>query len=110
MRGFLGGLLHWHGATLPTSESISGCATVEQAAMHIRSITTTGGQILGHRDLALDGIEPFLFVHGATVQRGFEPVRAYERADRDTLPTFSWWGYDVISIKANKRFVGSDGN
>ncbi len=55
MRAFLGGLLNWHGSNPPTFESISSCHTIEQAVMHIRAITTTGGEILGHRDLALDG-------------------------------------------------------
>lgn len=74
--------------------------------MHILAINATGGEVLGNRPLALDRIEPFEFINGATIQRGYTPIRAWVRSDNDKLPCFSSWGYDVISLRAHKQFLG----
>lgn len=109
---FLGGLLRWHGNTPPTTEAIAGCPTLEQAQMHILSITTTGGMVLGNRPLVADGIVPFEFIYGNTIRRGFTAVRAWKRSDVGILPAFSTWGYNFIWLRAHKHFLGyipSDG-
>jgi Immunity protein 26 len=103
---FLGGLLGWHSANPPTAESIAASPTIEQGAMHVLSITSTGGQIIGHRSLESDGIEPFEMINGNVVQRGFEPLRPWKRSDNELLPTFSTWGYNVIWLRAHKHFLG----
>lgn len=103
---FLGGLLDWHAPVPPTADSIARCQTIKQGVMHVLAITSTGGQVLGHRALELDGIEPFEMINGNVVQRGFDPVRAWERRDNDLLPTFSTWGYNMISQYAHKNFLG----
>lgn len=74
--------------------------------MHVLAITSTGGQVLGNRALELDGIEPFEMIYGNVVQRGFTPVRAWVVTDNDRLPTFSTWGYGMISELAHLRFLG----
>lgn len=74
--------------------------------MHILAITSTGGEILGHRSLDSDSIEPFEMINGNVVQRGYAPMRAWVRSDNDRLPTFTTWGYDVISVLAHKYFLG----
>jgi hypothetical protein len=58
---FLGGVLDWHSTQLPTCDSIAVATCLKQGHAHIRAITRTGGEILGFRDLAADGIEPWLF-------------------------------------------------
>lgn len=89
---FLAGVLDWHSTALPTCEAIAGAPCLEQSNVHIRAITETGGAILGFRDLALDGIEPWLF-RGAEfhphsyVYRGLVPVRPQHR----TTPIFPCW-------------------
>jgi hypothetical protein len=103
--GFLGGLLDWHGASPPEERSIAGAsAFLAQGVMHILAITETGGRILGWRSLELDRLAPWTFAFGNVVQRGFTPIRPYQRTDRG-LPSLSWWGYDVIQIHANRHFV-----
>ena len=75
--------------------------------MHIKAILETGGCVLGNRSLASDGLSAFTFIHGATIQKGFTPVRKWRKQDNENLPTFSWWGYDVAQIIANKHFAES---
>ena len=100
--GFLGGLLDWHDKVEPTSESIREAEFVSQGAMHIRAITSTGGQVLGHRDTP---VEAWTFIYGNQIQKGFTFVRPWCREDNERLPTYSAWGYDVIRIKANRYFL-----
>jgi hypothetical protein len=103
---FLGGLLDWHGSSPPDEHTIAGTGSfLAQGVMHIRAIKETGGGILGHRPLELDGLAPWTFVYGNDVQHGFTRLRAFERSDRAKLPSLSWWGYDVIEIHANRHFV-----
>jgi len=73
--------------------------------MHILAIRETGGAVLGNRALGLDELEPWVFIHGNVVQRGFTPMRPARQGDRRVLPTLSWWGggYDVVQILANER-------
>ena len=102
--GFLGGLLNWQGREAPSSESIAGAKTLEQGVMHVLAIKKTGGEVLGHRPLHLDGLEPWVFIHGAVIQRGFTEIGRCSRGDARRLPALSWWGYDVIEVLARKHF------
>jgi len=103
---FLGGLLDWHASSLPTAVSIAGVGTLKQGIMHIKAITSSGGEVLGHRPLALDNLEPATFVHGNDILRGFTRLRAWRRDDTRRFPTLSWWGYDVIQSIAQQQFLG----
>ena len=72
----------------------------------------SGGQILGFRDLAIDGIEPSLFrdAWSATcVQRGFDLLRPFDRKKDAELPVFSTWGFGVIKILAEKHLGDAAG-
>jgi hypothetical protein len=53
---FIGGLLDWTGSVLPTSESIANAQVLESAGARVSSVSTEGCQIVGHRDLSLDGL------------------------------------------------------
>ena len=106
---FLGALLDWVASSPPTSTAIAGASCVAQGHFHIKAITETGGELLGHRLLDLDGIRPWLFrgAYGwqnSSVQEGFVPIRPQTLAD-DKLPVFSTWGYNVIREIAEARFV-----
>ena len=110
---FLAGVLDWHSTVVPTSDSIAGARCLQQGQAHIRAITRTGGELLGYRDLADDGIEPLLF-RGAEfwknsqVTRGLIPVRPQTLGDNN-LPLLSTWGYNVPRIIAEARYVKSKG-
>jgi hypothetical protein len=109
---FLAGLLDWHGNELPTDESIARSKCLEQGQAHIKTILETGGSILGYRPLELDGIQPWFF-RGAEchinsyVQRGLTPTRPQRFSD-DTLPVLSTWGFRVIQIIAETRFIKNE--
>ena len=61
-RIFLAGLMDWSGDEPPTAQAIAGCKLLEQGRAHVAAITDTGGKILGHRDLELDGLPGLLQV------------------------------------------------
>jgi hypothetical protein len=106
---FLAGVLDWHGDSLPTAESIAGAKCFDQGNVHLKAITETGGCILGHRPLELDGIEPwefrrFAFHANSSVQIGNEPVRAQRREDTH-LPVLTGWGFRVPITLVEMRFL-----
>jgi len=110
---FFAGVLDWHSIDMPTTDSIAGALCLAQGEAHIRAITRTGGEILGYRDLAADGIEPWVF-RGATcwenshLHRGLVPLRLQTPNDND-LPVLSTWGYEVPCVIAEARFVEKTG-
>ena len=103
---FYGALMDWRGSDLPTAERLAGSTPLEQAIMHLRSITQIGGQVIGNRPLNLERIEPCLVIHGSTVRRAYEVVRPWSRSDNDALPRLSWWGWNLIWLKAHQHFLG----
>lgn len=108
---FLAGLLDWVGDAPPMGASIAGAGLLAQGFAHIKAITTTGGEILGWRDLSEDGIVPEGWRShegGGTVwvYEGARRVRPATAADRD-LPIMGTWGYSVIRVLAESRLVGS---
>jgi hypothetical protein len=109
-RMFLAGLLDWVGRQPPTVESVAGANLVAQGFAHIKAILTTGGEILGWRDLEADGIVPERWrshVAGGTVwiYEGARRLRPATAEDRD-LPLMGTWGYSVLRVLAEQRFVG----
>ena len=109
-RMFLAGLLDWVGPQAPTTESIAGAKLIAQGFAHIKAILTTGGAILGLRDLATDAIVPDRWrshMAGGTVwlyegARRLHPVHD----DDGELPLMGTWGYSVVRVLAEHRFVG----
>ena len=109
-RMFLAGLVDWSGTEPPSGDRIAGSGLVEQGFAHIKAILTTGGEILGSRPLVLDRIVPMRWrshVAGGTVWtfEGAQRLRPATDADRD-LPVMGTWGYSVIKLLAEERFVG----
>ena len=96
--------MQWHGAERPTADSIAGAAIAAQGLMHVLSITTTGGAVLGSRPLEADGVEPLLNYSDGMVCKGLDPVRRWTRDDGQRIPALATWGYDVIRIRANILF------
>ena len=108
---FLAGLLDWVGDAPPTDGSIAGADLIAQGFAHIKAITTTGGDVLGHRDLDADGIVPARWRShegGGTVwvYEGARRVGPSTAADR-ALPLMTTWGYSVISVLAEGAFATS---
>jgi hypothetical protein len=110
-RGFFGGLHDWVGAAPPSGSEIAGTAIVAFGVMHIKSITMTGGAILGERPLEADAIElpRLLSGHGGPgtmVLLGVAPIREASQKEWGTLPVLGYWGYDFIQQLAEQRFSG----
>lgn len=109
-RYFLFGLMDWVGASLPDAEALAGYVTVEQGCVRIEAIHMTGGVILGHRPLELDGIAPQMFCSQSSfaphcmLKRGFDDVRPATRQEWEKYPTFSFWGYGLVPILAERYF------
>jgi hypothetical protein len=82
-----------------------------QGFAHIKAITTTGGEVLGQRDLEADDIVPAAWRShegGGTiwVYEGSRRLRAATAADGD-LPVISTWGYSVIVRLAEAMVLGT---
>jgi hypothetical protein len=60
--GVVIGLMDWVGDDLPEHDALAGHQILEQAASRFDAITLTGGQVLGVRPLALDGLVANPFV------------------------------------------------
>jgi hypothetical protein len=108
---FLAGLLDWVGDAPPTDMAIAGAGLLAQGFAHIKAITTTGGDVLGQRDLDADGIVPAMWRShegGGTVwvYEGARRLRPATAADRD-LQLMTTWGYSVISVLAESRLAAS---
>ena len=83
-RMFLAGLLNWFGHSLPNTEQLNGSSVLNKGFAHIKTITETGGEILGKIDSDL-GCPPIVM-------------------DTDEIAT---WGYNSIAIKSAKQYAGS---
>lgn len=106
----LAGLMAWVSPKPPTDAALSGAALLSQGTAHIKTITETGGEILGERPLTADSIEPLPELSHAMPPRvrlvsGFEDLRAATREEVDALPVLSAWGYNVIAVQAEEYFV-----
>jgi hypothetical protein len=107
---FVAGLMDWVGESPPTAERIAGSRLLEQGHAHVKTIREHGRLILGLRELALDGITGLREVthrRGGTVYlyEGVRRLRPATREEAATLPIFSTWGYSVIRVAAEARFV-----
>ncbi|MEM9185045.1 MAG: Imm26 family immunity protein [Planctomycetota bacterium] len=110
-RGFFGGLHDWVGESKPTSEAIRNRKLIAFGVMHIKAITTTGGAVLGHRELLLDEIEMPLQTnaHGGIGVMMLDGSKHLRPADQDELgayPVLRTWGYNVITKLADRMLAG----
>src|SRR6266571_2363521 len=55
-RGFVAGLMDWIGARPPDAAALAGRTVVAQGKTRLEAITNTGGAVLGHRALELEGL------------------------------------------------------
>lgn len=53
---FVAGVLDWVADVPPTNESIAGAPVIAASQVHFRAIGEGNGEMLGHRDLDLDGL------------------------------------------------------
>jgi hypothetical protein len=109
-RTFLAGLMGWESDDPPTASALSGGVLVAQGWAHIVTIQKNGGQILGHRELALDGICGLREVShrgGGTVMlyEGDTAVRPATAEEAALMPVMATWGYNVVSVLAERLFV-----
>jgi hypothetical protein len=81
-----------------------------QGSVHLKTIRECGGEVRGFCAIEDDGIFPWYF-RGAQlskgdshVQVGFTPMRLQTEED-ENLPVFSTWGFRVIALLAEHRFV-----
>jgi hypothetical protein len=105
----LAGVLNWHAEVPPAFNTIAGAKCLDQGVAHIKTITETGGVILGLRPLEVDNIVPWEFrgaeyYRSSYVHKGLRQVRPQQPAD-DSLPVLSTWGYHVAAVIAEARFI-----
>lgn len=79
-RLFLAGLLNWSSNSKPTLSQIQRAAVIERGFAHIKSITETGGEVIGSGYEVLD------------------TPKQIENTD-----SISTWGYNFISTLASKH-------
>jgi hypothetical protein len=105
-RLFLAGLMNWVGDDPPTAEAIAGRGVLDQGIVHIKTIAENAGEVLGLREPAPDGIEPWLFLdagRATCVQRGFNRLRPFDPRRDVGLPVLCTWGFAVIKILADEH-------
>jgi hypothetical protein len=54
--GFVAGIMDWVGAEPPNSDEVVGRAVLAQGKTRFEAISSTGGEVLGHRPLELDNL------------------------------------------------------
>jgi hypothetical protein len=92
-RSFLAGLMDWVDTQLPTAESIAGHQVIDQAVSRVNWIS---GDILGHRNLEEDNLEPLLWLGESVanhhnpnkrpnLMRGLVVLRETTKAEFETL-------------------------
>ncbi|WP_044256578.1 Imm26 family immunity protein [Rhodopirellula sp. SWK7] len=109
-RGFFGGLHDWVGDTIPTADAIAKCGLIAYGVMHIKAITTTGGAVLGERDLSLDEIEMprMISAHGGAgtmLLDGSTHLRLATRDEWGAFPVIGCWGYNFITQIADRKLA-----
>jgi hypothetical protein len=107
---FFAALVDWVGDEPPTADGIAGASLLEQGNAHVKTIRRNGQFLLGHRDLALDGIVGLRTVtHRAGgvvyLYEGARRLRPATREEAASLPVMSTWGFKVITVIAEKVFV-----
>jgi hypothetical protein len=80
---FIAAILDWVGDSPPSSDAIAGSPVLKVGNAHVRLVSFGGGEILGERPLASDGIEP-----PATVD--------------------TYWGDGYGVARAEQRFIAGD--
>lgn len=113
-RAFFGGLHDWVGDHEPTSDAISNSGFIAYGVMHIKAVTTTGGAILGERDLTLDGIRmPRMMCAqggiGTMILDGSKNLRMATRDEWGAFPVLGYWGYDFITKLAKQKLGAAGG-
>ena len=109
-RMFLAALMGWHGDEPPAAEAIADRQVLAQGWAHVKSIRLNGQLILGCRDLELDGIRGLREVThraGGTVMlyEGAIALRPATAEEANAMPVLSTWGFNVISVLAERLFV-----
>jgi hypothetical protein len=109
-RMFLAGFMDWCGHAPPVADDLANRKVLEEGVMHVRAFSFSSWLIEGSRDLARDGIEPWLVKPAACdnwVKRGFGDERLGTPFELSTCPVRSTWGMKVIEIAAQMQFENS---
>ena len=112
-RAFLGGLLEWEGAEPPSPSSVARSRLAAQGFVHIKTITATGGAILG-RLAASDAVRPWTWqsppgTGRGAVYQGIEWLRQATPADAH-LPVITAWGFGYMREVAERAGACRDGD
>jgi hypothetical protein len=102
--------MDWVAPHPPDDQLLAGAQLAAQGKAHVLTIQENGRFILGFRDLALDGIVGLQEVthrHGGTVwlYEGAHRLRPATPVEAQELPVLSTWGFKVITLLAEQRFV-----
>lgn len=105
---FLGGLLDWHGCKAPVEAELGKRKALQIGIMHVMAINETGGQVLGRIQPWWSTRNPFLVRNGNDLSLARSATRLLKGKLPWSCENLSWWGYDVIQVLANRKFVRND--
>lgn len=83
-RGIVVGLMDWIGDDPPQAQDLAGKSILEQALTRFEAISNTGGEVLGERDLAIDGHV------------------ALDPNDLSIGTSHEVWGWETIRVRADE--------
>lgn len=109
-RAFLAGLLDWTGRRVPAPNDLGEAAVIADGVAHVKTITETGGELLGCLDRAdFELVEKVSHRAGGTVfvYRGVERLRPASKDEAAILPVMGTWGFRFIQRLAETRLGGT---
>jgi hypothetical protein len=112
-RAFLGGLLAWEGAEPPSASALAEARLAAQGFVHIKTITATGGAILGRLEIS-DALRTMIWRSApgggsGAVYEGTEWLRRATPGDA-SLPLITAWGFGYmrhVAEQAGRRRNGA---
>lgn len=106
---FWAGLMDWCGDRPPDEADLEGIADiVHHGEAHILTITRSGGEILGHRALELDHVEP-RHADGGHLYCGYRRLRPATDVERKLYGRFgNTLGFGFLRVVAEKRWGDVD--
>jgi hypothetical protein len=105
---FVAGLTDWVGHAEPTPQDMQASHILDMGDANVITIRETGGEILGIADLHISEDHLHVRSRGAfpvTLLRNGQPDGLATREQMQQLPVWSGWGFKVIEIMANHKFV-----
>ena len=107
----IAGLLDWNSKSIPTKEVLFNLKVLAQGEIHIKSIVSTGKEVVGNINLGESGIKPLIQCSSSerfnysTVNEGYKVIRKMNESDLQSYSVLGTWGYHFIKTIAEKHFL-----